>query len=151
LPAAKIREEQTSSKTGTHLEENLVLQIFWTGQVSKLGTTFNRCLDQGLSEDFVHDIHHLVLLGKSAVNLGRDEERVRRRQPSILVDCDAYVAKRNLGSEGFAVEDDRLFISVIDIHWSLVSTEKRRSQDRSNYTQRFGNRGVEHGCSLQLC
>lgn len=50
------------------------------------------------------------------MNLGRDDDRIRRSYKSILHDRLADLAGGHFGSQGLAMEDYWLMLSVVYIH-----------------------------------
>jgi len=59
-----------------YLQQNLIFQVFgaWKGAILETGKVFKK---QGTSEDVSKNLCHFLLLFRSAVNLHRENQRVR--------------------------------------------------------------------------
>ena len=75
-----------------------------------------RCADEGISKDFMHDACYFILLCKRAVDLGGDDDRVRRGDKGVLHDSFTDVAQGYFGCECFAVVNERFDLPIVDIN-----------------------------------
>lgn len=105
-------------KESTYFQQNLTLEIFRTRQLLDRRPVLDGCANQRLPEHVMHNGYYHILLGYRTVDLGRDDDRIRRSHEGILRNRLANFADGHFGREGPAVKNHRLVLAVVNVYCS---------------------------------